>query len=53
MCAEAYSCTPPKEIRNLTPRLPKSAVFGLVSHLHMARGADKPGAGDLIADLAG
>ena len=28
ICAEAYSCTPHKEIRNLTPRLPKSAVFG-------------------------
>ena len=28
MCAEAYSCTPHKEIRNLTPRLPKSVVFG-------------------------
>jgi hypothetical protein len=28
MCAEAYSCTPHKEIRNLTPRLPKSAVSG-------------------------
>ena len=28
ICAEAYSCTPHKEIRCLTPRLQKSAVSG-------------------------
>jgi tetratricopeptide (TPR) repeat protein len=28
ICAEAYSCTPHKEILNLTPRSPKSAVSG-------------------------
>ena len=28
LCAEAYSCTPHKEIRRLTPRLQKSAVSG-------------------------
>jgi chromosome segregation ATPase len=28
ICAEAYLCTPHKEIRRSTPRLPKSAVFG-------------------------
>ena len=28
ICAEAYSCTPHKEIRRLTPRLQKSAVSG-------------------------
>ena len=28
ICAESYSCTPHKEIRRSTPRLPKSAVFG-------------------------
>ncbi len=43
MYAEAYFCTPHKEIRHLTPRLPKSAVSG------RELGSDLPGRGRSFA----
>jgi len=53
ICAEAYSRTPHKKIRSLTPRLPKSAVSGRelarISHRVSTAAADLPASAALFS----